>query len=641
MAGITASPVNFPIVLNVGTTLSIQGTVTDTNSSLYDFTSATITTSITTQAGAAAIVPTFTTSTPSPTNGVFILSLTTAQLTSLLSVTGNYLYSVAVTRSGVTTEWLAGSFTIQAATTGGTASASAFTLTLTTSSITLALSGVTQGTAANITVTDTGLYYGTASITKTVESILATLTAKFAPLVPRSPLPITFTTSATIGTAVTTGTAIGSPRTFRTTGQFTGSLVNTQFFTKATAGTMILEGSTFPSYNFAQTQPSSSGVAGTGVARYEFLIDTAAFEFIYHGITGQWRMWVDGQIANAAATGVSIPNDSATYNQPISFATKAVRHIVIEGYNFRFGGIVIGPTDTVQPVATYRPKCLVIGDSFADGTGSSQVNGWCQQMGAHLGWDVTVAGQGGSGLVAAGTGTGKYAVRIPYYNGIHFDVVIVQGSTNDVTAGNAASVATEAASAFALINTQWPKALRIATAPFLQTEPGSVWGSSPASPAYVVRSAMQAAASTAGFLYVDPYNMPTAQPISTMTLSNSPSGGATTFQTNTLAAAGTYFVEIGTGLSTAERRRVTTSAGASPTTYTVPALTNAHSAGETVTFLGSSWVFGTGRVGATTGDGNRDIYISSDGTHPTDAGHAALGRTIADLICTAINNTTF
>jgi len=175
MAGITAAPVNFPIVWNVGTTLSIQGTVTDTNSSLYDFTSATITTSITTQAGAAAIVPTFTTSTPSPTNGVFILSLTTAQLTSLLSVTGNYLYSVAVTRSGVTTEWLAGSFTVQAATTGGTASAPAFTLTLTTSSITLALSGVTQGTAANITVTDTAGFLTTTP--KTAETAIKDLAA--------------------------------------------------------------------------------------------------------------------------------------------------------------------------------------------------------------------------------------------------------------------------------------------------------------------------------------------------------------------------------------------------------------------------------------------------------------------------------
>ena len=36
---------------------------------------------------------------------------------------------------------------------------------------------------------------------------------------------------------------------------------------------------------------------------------------------------------------------------------------------------------------------------------------------------------------------------------------------------------------------------------------------------------------------------------------------------------------------------------------------------------GKSWVYGTGKVGATTGDGNADRYVSSDGTHPPDAGH--------------------
>lgn len=35
---------------------------------------------------------------------------------------------------------------------------------------------------------------------------------------------------------------------------------------------------------------------------------------------------------------------------------------------------------------------------------------------------------------------------------------------------------------------------------------------------------------------------------------------------------------------------------------------------------------GSGRVGATAGDGNSDLYISSDGTHSTDAGHNYIAR---------------
>jgi lysophospholipase L1-like esterase len=38
------------------------------------------------------------------------------------------------------------------------------------------------------------------------------------------------------------------------------------------------------------------------------------------------------------------------------------------------------------------------------------------------------------------------------------------------------------------------------------------------------------------------------------------------------------------------------------------------------------WITGTGRVGTTTGTGNADLYTSSDGTHPSTAGHAYLAR---------------
>jgi len=46
-----------------------------------------------------------------------------------------------------------------------------------------------------------------------------------------------------------------------------------------------------------------------------------------------------------------------------------------------------------------------------------------------------------------------------------------------------------------------------------------------------------------------------------------------------------------------------------------------------------SWVFGTGRTGATAGNGNADIYMGglngSDGSHPNAAGHEYIGRSAA------------
>ncbi|MEU8839934.1 SGNH/GDSL hydrolase family protein [Streptomyces roseus] len=44
------------------------------------------------------------------------------------------------------------------------------------------------------------------------------------------------------------------------------------------------------------------------------------------------------------------------------------------------------------------------------------------------------------------------------------------------------------------------------------------------------------------------------------------------------------------------------------------------------------WITGTGRVGATTGTGNADIYIGTDGVHPTDAGHVYLARRITAAV---------
>jgi lysophospholipase L1-like esterase len=47
-----------------------------------------------------------------------------------------------------------------------------------------------------------------------------------------------------------------------------------------------------------------------------------------------------------------------------------------------------------------------------------------------------------------------------------------------------------------------------------------------------------------------------------------------------------------------------------------------------------TWQTGSGRAGATTGTGNGDLYVSSDGTHPSTAGIAYL----ADRLTTSIRD---
>jgi lysophospholipase L1-like esterase len=63
-------------------------------------------------------------------------------------------------------------------------------------------------------------------------------------------------------------------------------------------------------------------------------------------------------------------------------------------------------------------------------------------------------------------------------------------------------------------------------------------------------------------------------------------------------------------------------ASGSPFTYFIP----------TVNGPNGPWMTGTGNTSAPAGNGNCDIYISSDGTHPNDAGHAFLASRLCDEI---------
>lgn len=48
------------------------------------------------------------------------------------------------------------------------------------------------------------------------------------------------------------------------------------------------------------------------------------------------------------------------------------------------------------------------------------------------------------------------------------------------------------------------------------------------------------------------------------------------------------------------------------------------------------WFFGTGKLGAATGDGNRDWAIGTDGVHPTMEGHRYLGGRVARAVSAAL-----
>ncbi len=91
------------------------------------------------------------------------------------------------------------------------------------------------------------------------------------------------------------------------------------------------------------------------------------------------------------------------------------------------------------------------------------------------------------------------------------------------------------------------------------------------------------------------------------------------------------------------RRGISTGAGFTPTQSrndAIKAGALAHSRYGKMNFFIDSWLLdyehGTGRVGATTGDGNADTWITGDNVHHTDVGHAGFAGRLGPDVRTAL-----
>lgn len=79
------------------------------------------------------------------------------------------------------------------------------------------------------------------------------------------------------------------------------------------------------------------------------------------------------------------------------------------------------------------PSVLILGDSYTEGYGAEpETKGWAYLVGKPLGWQVTVNGVGGTGYVNAGPqAQGTYLQRLAGLQGRSFDLVVLQGGSND------------------------------------------------------------------------------------------------------------------------------------------------------------------------------------------------------------------
>jgi lysophospholipase L1-like esterase len=428
----------------------------------------------------------------------------------------------------------------------------------------------------------------------------------------------------TVG-ALATATAIGSPKAWpsvSTSGS--SSVISGAHFSYRGAGGLIVHGASFPDSGYVRATSITDGNSPNAPAPLcvDFLFDGTTIELQFKGMAFFLRLRVDGELVSA--TPVTVTATGSTYFLPITFGSRAIRKISVETSGFVFGGVTTGPNDTIEKAVTPAPRCIVIGDSFVEGTGAtgSNATGWVRRLGECLGIsDTWASGLGGTGYLQTSGSRAKFRDRIVTdcinYNP---DMYVLAGGLNDYASFTAAAIGAEVATLCAQLKAALPNANGIVMSPFwrngVETIPTNFLDA---------KDAIKSAALTAGMTFVDVIEMPlTGAPQST-TLAAQANAGATSLSLVGAVPVGTT-VEIGTG-ATRERRVTTTLTGTGPYTAAVTALTSTHASGQTVTVVGSCMWTGTGKVGATTGSGNSDLLVSNDGVHPSQAGHEMLGST--------------
>lgn len=263
------------------------------------------------------------------------------------------------------------------------------------------------------------------------------------------------------------------------------------------------------------------------------------------------RVWADGNLIGTTPAVTGTPTGGELWYL-VTLPDARPRNIRIDfNGGTHFGGINIESTARTigYPTLKKGPRCIILGDSFTEGTGASDVfRSYVNRLGLHMGWgDTWASGSGGTGYLA--TPAGFNPPRVTFRSRVTTDVinqnpniVIIAGGYNDYGTYTPGQVGTEAGLLFDAIINGLPNAEVIVIGPW-SSKGGYQSGDSGESDAIKAQA----------------------------------------------VSRGLYFIDPG----------------------------------------GESWITGTGRVGATTGVGNADTYISSDGIHPSDAGHAYLAARLA------------
>lgn len=428
--------------------------------------------------------------------------------------------------------------------------------------------------------------------------------------------------------SLTTSTAISNAITW---GVITNSgSVDTQsgsHFTYSCAGAPVPNGNSFPDVNYLRFSSLTNGTNPTAPYAVDFYFDGTTLELLFKQLTGQWRLWVDDQLALSGVT--SVTQTGSLGFQPVTFATRAVRHIRFEGYGLPWGGVNTGPLDSIWRASVNGPRVICIGDSFTEGANmtAGPLGHWVRWFGETMGWrDVWSSGAGGTGYLNNSGISGRVTFINRLANDVYPfkpDLVIWMGGHNDISGYTPSALQAAALACYQGVQANLPNCVQIALGP-VQSSGLKNQGSTQ----FLAAAAVKAAAAAAGIYYLDPHNAPLDNTPITTTVASTIGSGSASLGLNTVIPIGAIL-----DLEGVERRRVIAVSGAGPYTHTLDyQVNNVHTTGAAVTQVGSSVWSGTGNTSSPQSDGNCDYYIGSDGIHPTAAGQEALGKWVAGHI---------
>jgi len=416
------------------------------------------------------------------------------------------------------------------------------------------------------------------------------------------------------------------------------------------AGNAVQSGTANPDWSFAAfnsvTANNNPAIqSGSNLVRVSVIFNSAQaaplIAFRVKGLTGNITAKVNDQYVSLTPT--AIPNNGVSNYYSLTFAAAGTYRIDVIAdnvlSNFRFAGCWTGnKTDTVQP-ATIRggKRILVMGDSITSATGApNQSAGYVQCFAEYMGYDdVWPSGVGGVGILNAGASS-------TYQNHVQQDViafnpdeVIIAGFYND-NGFTGAPFYTALQQLVLTIQSSLPGCKIYIFGPYAPYGAGYQIGAATAAgfvAQRVMAAQLVAAMNSPLVRLLDPNTLPfysssnIAEAPLTYSITASAAAGATTLSTSANLNAGAQYQ-----FADGSRFRVLSISGL---TATIDKNPNAQASGATFVQCGTCWISGNGKSGATTGVGNADNYISSDGIHPNALGHLNLGITLGRLYIAA------